>query len=280
MTETLLAADADPTMPFASSESGKNRTTRYILKGRACSALPRNAFHLTRCCRYVEMLEHQQTQLILGLQEMYKRSSNGQRWEGPLLDDSAGGKPLIHDILDRLGVLQLDAQGHFGNFEEDPEAMQQRLVSEGAGLVQRRASLESDYERDSSQPSFFELNSQPSSVTSAFHTQQLPTPPMHSPGMAQSVSKPPQPWGLPTQKATQVRPQSLQIHPGYTSWDTGMNPAVLQGSHWMDSPASYDTNMTYLEGNAYPEFPSVDGNVPMPDWNDEVFNSYLNTTAA
>jgi len=222
------------------------------------------------------MLEHQQTQLINGLQELYKRSANGQGWEGPMLNDSGGAKPLIHDILDRLGVLQLDPQANFGSFEEDLEVMQQRLVCEGAGPVQRQASYQSDHEDDSGQATFFE----PRPQRPSFPILQLPTPPMHSPGTDPSLNNPPQPWGLSPQKASQVRPQSLQIHPGYSSWDGGMNPAVLQTRNWMGSPAPYDTNMAFLQRNGYPEFPTVEDNAEMVDWNQDMFDAYLSTPAA
>lgn len=222
------------------------------------------------------MLEHQQTQLISGLQELYKRSANGQGWDGPMLNDAGGGKPLIHDILDRLGVLQLDPQANFGNFEEDPEAMQQRLVSDGAGLDQRRDSYQSECERDPSHASFFESSHQQSS----FLISQLPTPPMHSPGIDLSLNNSPQPSGLPLHKVIQVRPQSLQIHPGYTSWDGGMNPAILQTRNWMDSPAPYDTNMACLQSNGYPEFSAAENNAESVDWNQEMFDAYLSTPAA
>ncbi|MCJ1250050.1 hypothetical protein MMC30_007276 [Trapelia coarctata] len=229
---------------------------------------------------YVEMLESQQAILVNGLQELYKRSTNGQGWAGPLLSDSSiTGNPHIHEILDRLGVLQLDSQGNCAIFEEDPEAMQQRLVNEGAGLIPRRPSLDSDCERDSRQASFFDQNSQRSSTTSHFSNSQLPTPPTQSPGITQSLNRPTRPWALPTHRATQVRPQSLQIQPGYT-WEAGMNPAMLQDSNWVDSPAPFDTNMAYLPNNGYPEFSNVDSNVEMLDFNDDMFNSYLNTPAA
>jgi len=226
------------------------------------------------------MLETNQAQLVNGLRELYKRSTNGQGWAGPLLSDSSTtGKPHIHEILARLGVLELDSQGNCADFEEDPEAMRQRLINEGAGLIPRQTSLDSDSERDLNQACFFDQTSQRSSTAIHFPNSQLPTPPTQSPGNSQPLNRPTRPWTLPSHKATQVRPQSLQIYPGYT-WDTGMNPAMLQDSNWIDSPASYKTNMAYLPNNGYPEFSNADSNAEMLDFSEEMFNNYLNTPTA
>ena len=280
MTEFIHAADAKPTTPFACSAKEKNLKIRYIPKGMRCSLIPRDVWDLTCCYSYVEMLESQQAQLVNGLQELYKRSTNGQGWAGPLLSDSpVTGKPHIHEILDRLGVLQFDSQANCEYFEEDPEGMQKRLVNEGAGMIPRQASLDSDSDRGLNSTSFLDQSSQRSSTTSHFPNSQLPTPPTQSPGNTQSHNRPARPWTLSTQKATQVRPQSLQIHPGYT-WDSGMNPAMLQDSSWMDSPAPYDTNMAYLPNNGYPEFSNVDSNVEMLEFNEDMFTNYLDTPAA
>lgn len=54
------------------------------------------------------MLERQHTQLITGLQELYRRTQNGQGWDGPPLDPVNNGQPLAHKILDALGVLCTD----------------------------------------------------------------------------------------------------------------------------------------------------------------------------
>lgn len=54
------------------------------------------------------MLERQHTQLLTGLQELYRRAQNGQGWDGPPLDPINRGRPLAHKILDALGVLCKD----------------------------------------------------------------------------------------------------------------------------------------------------------------------------
>lgn len=57
---------------------------------------------------YVQMLERQHAQLIAGLQELYRRIQNGDGWPGPRLEAGNHSQPLIHKILEALGVLQPD----------------------------------------------------------------------------------------------------------------------------------------------------------------------------
>ena len=52
------------------------------------------------------MLERQHTQLIGGLQELYRRTQNGDGWTGPRIDFGSHNQPLTHKILEALGVLQ------------------------------------------------------------------------------------------------------------------------------------------------------------------------------
>jgi hypothetical protein len=73
--------------------------------------------------RYVEMLEQQQVWLVSGLQELYRRTTDGKGWPDKLLRCEPSGHPLTHDILARLGILdeKKDEQ-----FEENMSMMQQR----------------------------------------------------------------------------------------------------------------------------------------------------------
>lgn len=54
------------------------------------------------------MLERQHTQLIAGLQELYRCTQNGQGWTAPSLEPVNYGQPLTHKILEGLGVLRTD----------------------------------------------------------------------------------------------------------------------------------------------------------------------------
>lgn len=54
------------------------------------------------------MLEDQTSQLVAGLQELYRRCESKQGWAGPRIRRTARGNPAIHDILELLGVLNPD----------------------------------------------------------------------------------------------------------------------------------------------------------------------------
>ncbi|KAL8838752.1 MAG: hypothetical protein Q9170_002001 [Blastenia crenularia] len=56
--------------------------------------------------RYVQMLERQQTQLIAGVQGLHQMLQNGERLPPELLEANKIGQPLVHQILQRLGVLE------------------------------------------------------------------------------------------------------------------------------------------------------------------------------
>lgn len=59
------------------------------------------------------MLEQQQSWLVHGLQELYRRSIEGEGWSGDLLKPETNGHPLTHDILSQLGVLDRSKGEHF-----------------------------------------------------------------------------------------------------------------------------------------------------------------------
>ncbi|KAF2723388.1 hypothetical protein K431DRAFT_220005 [Polychaeton citri CBS 116435] len=96
---------------------------------------------------YVEMLEQQQTQLVSGLQEMYRQLLDAGAWSSSQLDDH-NGHPLTHDILSALNLLEVkqDGSGDMEKFEDDCQKLQSRLLSEGAALVHRRGSVSSESE--------------------------------------------------------------------------------------------------------------------------------------
>lgn len=94
---------------------------------------------------YVEMLEQQQGQLVIGLQEMYRKLLDAQAWTGPPLPEPSG-HPLTHDILAALNLLESkpDGSGEAEGFEEDCQKMQSTLLAHGSGFAQRRGSYSSD----------------------------------------------------------------------------------------------------------------------------------------
>lgn len=91
------------------------------------------------------MLEQQQSQLVAGLQETYRRLVTAQAWPGSPLTEH-NGNPLTHDILARLDLLEFkeDGSSEMEFFEEDCQKLQERLVSDGAPFVGRRGSFSSE----------------------------------------------------------------------------------------------------------------------------------------
>jgi len=129
---------------------------------------------------YVEMLESQQAQLVTGLQELYKRMQNGQGWMGSPLKETSHGLPLTHDILERLGALKQEGNITSDVFEEDLTVLQQRLIADGAGFMQRQSSHDSH--SDSAPSPIYEPVAQRPNFTNPFSFGQFPpTPPNQSP---------------------------------------------------------------------------------------------------
>ncbi|RMJ20781.1 C6 transcription factor, partial [Aspergillus sp. HF37] len=112
---------------------------------------------------YVEMLEQQQAWLVHALQELYRRSRDGHGWPGKPLKCESNGHPLTHDLLSRLGALD---QSRGDCFEENPDAMQQRLWSQNSGQMQRQDSTDASSDGGAQSP-----------VITSFAQQLPPTPP-------------------------------------------------------------------------------------------------------
>ncbi|KAF2429495.1 hypothetical protein EJ08DRAFT_698216 [Tothia fuscella] len=98
---------------------------------------------------YVEMLEQQQSQLVTGLQVLYKRLQAGEGWPGLPLE-SHGGQPLTHDILERLDLLHsTDASIKYEDFDEDLSHLKRRLEGSSSQRRRRSPSAESDHSEPS-----------------------------------------------------------------------------------------------------------------------------------
>ncbi|KIW15054.1 hypothetical protein PV08_07841 [Exophiala spinifera] len=188
------------------------------------------------------MLESQQAQLVAGLQELYKRVQNGQGWTGPALKETSNGTPLTHDILERLGALKQDGNTTtHDTFEEDLNTLQQRLIADGAGFMQRQPSHDSHTHSDSSAPSpiYEPVAHRPTSTTTTttfsnpFNLNQLPpTPPNQSPypQTARAVQ-------LPTK--SQTYPHATNIHSNL-SWATPVSVSEFDDS--MDFMTQFESS--------------------------------------
>lgn len=138
------------------------------------------------------MLESQQAQLVAGLQELYRRTQTGEGWPGSPLKETSHGMPLTHDILDRLGVLHQEGHVTNGVFEEDLNVLQQRLIADGAGFMQRQPSHESHSDCASAPSPIYEPVAQRPNFTNPFPMNRFPpTPPNQSPFPQSAQAIPP-----------------------------------------------------------------------------------------
>ncbi|KAI9759144.1 MAG: hypothetical protein M1835_000447 [Candelina submexicana] len=225
---------------------------------------------------YVEMLEQQQTQLITGLQELYKRTQNGQGWKGRPLENNADGHPLTHDILYRLGALKSNANSSPESFEENLNAIQQHLIDSGADFAPRQDTPDSEVDVP---PTLYDnFGSQRIPFSSPFGTHQAPpTPPMRN--------------SYPSHVQTRQAP--LQ-YASPTNASICMSPADLQQQPWpLRSQLSYDDSLditgkvSFLAGTGFqsiqPSYPlqaGMSSPCQLPDWTEEeIFSSFLDTTA-
>ena len=197
--------------------------------------------------RYVEMLEQQQQQLVNGLQELYDIVISNRGWKGSLLKDSSNGRPLTHDILERLGALKLESSVEVERFEEDLDALRQKIALDEAGSP-RNCSADSDFQ---SQTAFPECSS-PKYISSDLFpvfTSFPPTPPIHHPTEQASLTFVSSPNRI--NLATSVDPSTLQsprqswAPPQPITYDESLDflrfemPSELAGLHSIQEPAGH-----------------------------------------
>lgn len=224
---------------------------------------------------YVEMLESQQAQLVAGLQELYKRTQNGQGWTGAPLKETSHGMPLTHDILERLGALKQDGHATNDTFEEDLSVLQRKLIADGAGFMQRQPSHESH--SDSAPSPIYEPVAQRPNFTNPFSMNQFPpTPPNQSPYPQNARAIP------PTKSNTYPHTTTTQSN---LSWNT---PAP-EFDDSMDFISQFESPMmdSAIDLTSFPPTMFQDQIVPaainpcltMKDWaGQEDFQRYFNTT--
>lgn len=196
--EAALVHDARLTMPSAFLVRGKSPTIKSTPKGKLFFCILHH--HDTDSASYVEMLEQQQSQLVAGLQETYRRLVAGQVWPGAPLSET-NGNPLTHDILARLDLLETkqDGSGEFEPFEEDCQKLQQKLLSEGASFVARRGSFGSDSDHSHS-------HARTSSRSSLHGTPvQAPSQPLFDENFSFHSESPPPVTQSPAPKLVQMR---------------------------------------------------------------------------
>jgi len=73
------------------------------------------------------MLEQDREKLVNATREMYNRLEAHETWPGPPLERTPQGFPLVHDILDRLGLLNLVPGDYEEIFEESTEELRKQM---------------------------------------------------------------------------------------------------------------------------------------------------------
>jgi hypothetical protein len=259
----VCAAVAEQTMPFACLESARKPTTRSIPRGEYLVCW---AYTSTKgSSSYVEMLEQQQAQLVAGLQELYRRTQNGQGWEGPPLKESSHGTPLTHDILERLGSLRAG--------RHNSETEQRRLLDNGAGLMQQTIS---DSGSDSGLSPASDRVPQKPRFSDAFSFGKLPpTPPTQSP-YPQIVS-PEFPFN--THNVPHPLPLPKGVHGRVVSGQMWATTEIALGSDSMlldqyDSPVSLNPASNPFDPSQMP-VGTIAPFLSMRDWNHDIdFQGY------
>jgi hypothetical protein len=196
---------------------------------------------------YVEMLEQQQSQLVTGLQVLYRRLQAGEGWPGLPLD-SHGGQPLTHDILERLDLLHAtsDASIKHEDFDEDLASLKRRCVAENGSPSQRRRRSPSE----ESEPSL--MSSRSSRGMASPHSLSLPdsfsqksspaTPFMDSPYLQTAQLSVPVKAPQYSMPSSMVNPMDLE-----SQWISQQN--LLEE---VDMGFGYNTTMAFDPVYAYP----------------------------
>ncbi|KAJ6132785.1 hypothetical protein N7471_008000 [Penicillium samsonianum] len=202
---------------------------------------------------YVEMLEQQQSWLVHGLQELYRRNIEGEGWPGEQLKLEPNGHPLTHDLLMRLGALD-GSKGE--RFEENPEALQQDLWHTNAGM-QRQESSDGGSDSPQSPVPRSRFSSD------AFSQQHMPpTPPTYSPSTRAHIKteQPHQPQMPNTPQFAQ--PMSMQ---------GVVNPLALQGpQQWPSNGFNPFDEMDMMSTADYSNMPFDDQQLSSPMFNRQV----------
>ena len=195
--------------------------------------------------RFVEMLEEQRDQLVVGLRELYNRLQSGHGWPGEPLRKPQGGHPLTHDILERLDLLHptSDSSSSHGDIEEDCNRMQQKLLEKGAPYTPRQGSVSSNSDHGISSSSTYggapTTNSFPFSDLLVCNDASQ-TSPMNS--------------RVPTQSQIQplVKQEAPLASPTFIDTDV-VDPSALQRTAWtgdwtmMDEPVDFSMPMYNLD---------------------------------
>lgn len=175
------------------------------------------------------MLEDQQSQMVTGLQELYKRVQHGRGWTGPPVEMTPDGVPLTFSILQRLGAIKRENDDKTRMFEEDVVTVKQHFISREAEYFQCSSLTHSDSEGDRSSV-FGQIS--PKDLITLCGTSQYPLSPSHdnpcifSRCLSSAASH--------AQTSQSVRPEC------------GINTTPPPQSKWSQSTTMFDDNMDFL----------------------------------
>jgi len=195
------------------------------------------------------MLEQQQSQLVAGVQELYRKLQTGEAWPGAALDAVHDGHPLTHDILKRLDLVHTrpDSSIKQEGFEEDLTYMQQHLINSGESSIRRRDSASSICD-----PGI--------AYSEASHN----TPPMLAMSSVQSQVSIPEQQFTPLSVAPTSTPREQQWMVSPTSVDVTMEVDIIP---------SYDPSMNF----EYNQFSA--SSMPLGDVSGDDFDSFIDFQA-
>lgn len=255
--EPVHAVDVGQITPSACLASAKRPMIKYIPKGKLTCGVIWIVFVLILANqRYVEMLEQQQAWLVYGLQELYRRTSDGHGWPGEPLKCEANGHPLTHDLLTRLGALDQSKGDHF---EESPEMMQQKLWTQKPGHMQRQESSDGSSESPQSP-----VGSSRFSDVFGRHHHLPPTPPSFSPSSRNTTATTQPP----------IESESQLENPAFApqlSMQGVVNPIALQGpQQWSSNGFSPFDEMDLMGPNDYTNMSFDEQPLPSPIYNRQI----------
>lgn len=213
------------------------------------------------------MLEQQQSQLVTGIQELYKLTIEGGSWVGELLKDGTNGHPLTHDILERLGALKQDGHTSEEPFEENTEVMQQRLIANGAGPMQRQASPDSGSEHAHSP--LLDNTYKQSLPNDAFKVGSVPLTPPNDVSMYAPTVNSQQMDYLPDSTMMQPMQTPSSIPPSMLQWPAPV-PNLDDNIDFLrkyDSPLNLDTFSSQLMQSQFAMASMTPNELSMRDWN-------------
>jgi len=221
------------------------------------------------------MLEQQQSQLVTGLRELYRRLQSGEGWPGSALKESHGGHPLTHDILERLDLLHStgDVPIKYEGFDEDLSELQRRCESASQqGRKRRSPSEESEPGLTSSGSSHGMASPRSMAFGDSFSHKNSPqTPSMDSSFLSSRMPGPVkrQQYDMPSMNVL----NTMDLLQTQQSWMQQISAEPLEA----DTSFTYNSQMSF-DPQVFSAF-AMQGSESMPSmWNDP-FNDFIQPNA-